>query len=169
MSLVLSNPYDDAFGGFGIFLNSAPGSGAWPAANRALLLPFVVPEPITIAKLWWFNGSSVSGNVKAAGGRQSDGLVLVQTASTAQSGTSVVQEADITDTTLAAGDYYLLLAMDNNTGTMFRGAPSGVALRMAGMAQEALTAFAIPTNLTPATLSAGYVPMCGYSLRTLVA
>jgi len=166
----LIHPFTDQFNGYALFLNSGPSTGAWPSANRAIYIPFVVSEPCTAVKMWWLNGTSVSGNVRAAIIRQPDLALLVQTASTAQSGTSAIQEADITDTLLSAGIYYAGLALDNGTGHILRSLISTTpAYRAAGVAQETLGSLTFPSTITPAALTSGQVPMVGISLRTLVA
>lgn len=148
---------------------SAPISAAWPAANRALYIPIIITEDVTVVKLWVYNGATASGNIdmaiyNSAFARQ------VTIGSTAQAGTNVIQEFNITDTALTAGTYYIGIAMDNTTGTTRRYSPygGGAQLQTWGMAQEA-SAFALPSTATPADVASAYIPICGIATRTQVA
>lgn len=149
---------------------TAPASSTWPAANRALYIPLLVTEDITVTKLWVRNGTTASGNIDmgiydSAFSRQ------VSIGSTAQAGTNVIQEFNIADTAITAGQYYIGIAMDNTTGTTFRysAAGGGAAIVQGwGMAQEA-SAFALPATATPADLASSFMPICGIATRTQVA
>lgn len=148
----------------------APVSTTWQSANRALYIPLLVTEDITVTKLWVLNGATAAGNIdmgiyNSAFARQ------VSIGSTAQSGTNVIQEFDITDTPLTAGQYYIGIAKDDTAGTTFTYAAAGggaKALQAWGMAQEA-TAFALPATATPADMASNVVPVCGIATRTQVA
>lgn len=147
-----------------------PTSATWSAANRAFYIPFILPQNATVVKLWVSNGAAVSGNVDMAL-YDATYARLVSIGSTAQSGTNAIQEFNIADTVVSAGRYYLGLALDNATGTTLVSGSVGASasLKMSGMAQEA-AAFPLPATATPAAFSATTtVPLCGLSLRTLVA
>lgn len=148
----------------------APGSGAWPDANRAIFIPFVLPADGTVVKLWCANGATASGNVDM-GIYDESGTRKVSIGSTAQVGTSRIQEFDIGDTALTAGRYYLAIAKNTTTGTVFRSSsPGGATLLNAGLGiLEQTTAFPLPATATFITSAMGYIPWCGLSLRTLVA
>lgn len=149
---------------------TAPASSTWPAANRALYIPLLVTEDITVTKLWVLNGTTASGNIDmgiydSAFSRQ------VSIGSTAQAGTNVIQEFNIADTAITAGQYYIGIAMDNTTGTTFRYSAAGGSAAIVqgwGMAQEA-SAFALPATATPADLASSFMPICGIATRTQVA
>lgn len=143
-------------------------SAAWVAANRAFHVPFYIPEVVTVVKLWWLNGSSVSGNVRIGIYRQSDLSLIVSSGAVAQAGTSAMQEADIADTVLTPGTYYVALALDNNIGHVLRSAPANTFLRAAGVTQES-SAYPLPPTMTPVVMSTACLPQCGMALRTLVA
>lgn len=143
-------------------------SGAWVAANRAIRVPLYLPRPATVKKLWWANGSAVSGNVDCGIYRASDKARITSTGSVAQTGTSALQEVDITDLELPAGVYLMSLVLDNGTGQIMRNAGSLPTFRLAGVTQEA-SAFPSPATATPAALATAYFPLFGVSLRTLVA
>src|ERR1044072_5106370 len=123
---------------------SAPSSAVFPAANRALYVPFRLSDPITVVKMFVLNGATVSGNIDV-GIYDAVGTRLVSKGSTAQAGTSAIQEFDITDTRLGPGLFYMAVAMDNGTATLFRKSINNFFLRAAGMFQQA-SAFALPRS-----------------------
>lgn len=148
---------------------ATPASATYPAANRAIYIPLVVTKDITVVKLWCVNGGVTSGNIdmgiyNSAFARQ------VSIGSTAQAGAGAIQEFDIADTALSAGLYYIGIAMDNTTGTLYRytSAIGGFHFQAYGLAQEA-SAFALPATATPADFATAYIPLCGIATRTQVA
>jgi hypothetical protein len=129
-------------------------SAAWPTANLAFYYGVVVLRPLTIYQIGTSNGATASGNVDV-GIYDFAGNRLVSSGSTAQSGTSVGQVFDITDTVLTPGNYFLAMAVDNITATFFRVSPSTEQLRCNGVYQQA-SAFPLPSTATFATPTAGY-------------
>jgi hypothetical protein len=148
---------------------AAPASTAWPSANRAILTPMRLPEIVTVTKLYWYNGATVSGNVDC-GIYTADGRLVVSTGSTAQAGTSAGQEVNITDTQIGPGIYYLALALSSATGTIFRTAPTLAFLKAMGLLQIA-SAVPLPASATLAAMATAYVPVVGAVIapRTLAA
>ncbi len=140
-----------------------PASAVWPLANRAIFVPFRLSRSIVAVKLFIFNGTVVSGNVDV-GLYDEFGTKLVSKGSTAQAGTSALQAFDITDTRLGPGLFYLAVALDTGTGTLFRAALAVQLLRVMGCAQMA-SAFALPAAATLATVSSAYLPVAGLSTR----
>lgn len=138
---------------------STPASAAFPAANDALLVPFYLHHSVLVKRLYSINGATASGNIDL-GIYSQDGARIVSIGSTAQSGTTTIQFFDITDTFLSPGRYYIAVAMDNTTGTLFRSNISVARLQALGMAKQA-TAFALPTSITFATVTALYLPLIG--------
>jgi hypothetical protein len=142
-------------------------SATYISANRAIYIPFALASTATFVKMFVINGAAVSGNIDV-GIYNEAGTRLVSSGSTAQAGTSAIQEFDITDTTLSEGIYYLAVAMDNTTGTLQRGTGSSLRLQMTGMAIQA-SAFPLPATATFAALAASdYVPCIAATTRTLV-
>lgn len=142
-------------------------SGAWPAANRCMFLPFVVYQPLIAVKMGVINGTTASGNLDI-------GIVddqqnrLVSAGSTAQAGTTQLQVVDITDTLLEPGVYYMALSMDGTTGTTGRWAvPLGEARAM-GILSQSLGSVAIPNPVTFAAAQDAYVPAMFLTARTVV-
>lgn len=143
-------------------------SAVWPSANLAVYMPVCVQIPCIITKFFSHNGTVASGNIDI-GLYTNDGCRLISTGSTAQSGTSVVQSVDVTDTLIGAGIYYIAMAMDNTTGTVIRVASNANLMRLHGMYQQA-SAFALPATATFATPSTNWICQYGALLspRTVI-
>lgn len=131
-------------------------SAAFPAANAAIYVPFRINKPIVVASIEVLNGATVSGNVDV-GIYNESGTRLVSSGSTAQSGTSVIQVFNITDTLLGPGLFYMALACSNTTSTFMRNAAPVYVSRPIGMAQQA-TAFPLPDPATMALMTVTFLP-----------
>ena len=154
------------------FSTDAWASAVYVAANRAIFFPFRIPHPLLVVKLFAANGTVVSGNIDV-GIYDVAGTRLVSSGSTLQAGISAIQEFNIADTLLGPGLFYLAVAMDNVTGTLFRGSSGGTApvplelLVTQGMAQQA-TAFPLPATATFAQVAQDYIPVIGLTTRVLI-
>jgi hypothetical protein len=149
-------------------LNNAV-SLAWPVANKAYFFPFILSKQITAVMMFTLNGATIGNNVDV-GVYSADGTRLVSSGSTAQSGSAnTIQTYNITDTTMGPGLFYLAMAMDGTTGTVFRQGMSTLQqATMLGCLQQ-LTAFALPAVATFATITTGsQVPVFGLSTRTVI-
>lgn len=152
---------------------NTPGSAAWPAANRAIYIPFKVSEPILVKRLFVYNGATASGNADIGiySSRAADRLPdvrLVSAGSTAQAGTSDLQVFDVTDTWLGPGLFYWAFALDNTTGTVtrlnFGGTREG---QLSGCMMQS-SALPLPAAATPASFSgfgSGMLPIVGLSTQ----
>lgn len=149
---------------------SNPTSGAWPASNRALYVPFTLRTAATVYKVFWANGATASGNVDMgifASTSGKPGALVISTGSTAQSGTDTLQTIDIADTQLVGGVlYYMALVNSGSTGTFYRyTTPVANLLTMLGCCQSA-TSLPLAANPTIATLASSYTPMFGLVFDT---
>lgn len=143
----------------------APASTAWPAANRAIFVPFLVYQPLVVVKMMISNGSTAAGNVDV-GVYDDQGNLLVSSGSTAQSGTGALQTFDITDTLLLPGLYYMAQAASTTSHTNVAWAPLALPGCM-GIAQMA-SALPLPATATFATATSSYVPGIAVTTRTLI-
>lgn len=142
-------------------------AAAWSAANRAYYVPFSVFSPLTVVKMFVVNGGTASGNIDV-GIYDAGGARLVSSGSTAQAGTSAVQEFNVTDTILNPGLYYLACAMDNTTGTVEVWNPSAGIMRAFGVCEQA-SAFALPATATFGAITTTLrVPFIGATTRSVV-
>lgn len=165
-SLLISPGAPEALGNELNGLGATTASGTWPVANKAIFVPFEVFEPITIVKLFVENGTAVSGNIDV-GIYDFKGTRLVSSGSTAQSGTSAIQEFDITDTLLLPGLYYLACVLDNTTGTLFRWSPSSSLCKALGVCEQT-SAFPLPSTATFAMPTSALVPPLFATQRSVI-
>ena len=144
----------------------AAASAVWPSANRALYIPFWLPTPITAVQMFSYNGATASGNIDV-GIYAEDGTRIVSAGSTAQAGTNALQAFDITDTLIGPGRYYLAIAMDNTTGTLFQAAYAARFMAGHGCFTQA-SAFPLPAVATFATSASSSNVAFGFSTRAVL-
>lgn len=134
----------------------AAASTAWPAANRALFIPFRLPRPYLVTQAVVGCGST-GGNNFDVGVYDAFGNRLVSSGATAR-GTTAEVVANLTDTMLGPGNYYMGLASDS-AGTFIALAPAQVGLvKMCGIKQMA-SAYVLPATATYATAASAFIPL----------
>ena len=125
-------------------------SRTWATANTAIALPFVVETSFVCANGLVHNGAAVSGNLDI-GIYTTAFAKVASSGSVAQAGVNTLQLVTLS-TTLAAGEYYMVLALDNVVGTVFGNSPTAPGTRLwKGFTMAA--AFPLPATLTPAANS----------------
>lgn len=140
-------------------------AAAWPAANRAIFVPFVLDVAELAQQMFWENGA-VAGT-SDIGIYDELGNRLVSSGATTNAGT--IQVANIADTSLAPGVYYLaLLASTVTTQTYWSGAVNVSALRAAGVRQQDVGAATLPATATFAALASSYLPFMGVSFQSVL-
>ena len=154
----------------GLFWPGSHTSVAWPTTNLVFYLPFRLPSPFVIEELWWGNGATVSGNVDVgiysagAGGPEAR---LLQSGSTAQSGTTALQRVNVTDYTIGRGNFYLAVTVDNTTATLRRASTLAAAVwpsQLCGVFEQTPGGFGLPAAATPVTAATNqYWPVCGFT------
>lgn len=132
-----------------------PISTAWPAANRAILVPFRLPKTVVAYQMVAGSGATASGNFDvgiydAAGNR------IVSGGSTAK-GNSVETIVNITDTTLGPGLYYMAMSADGTNNYMAITLTNATSPKFFGI-RQASTAFVLPATVTFETIAASFVP-----------
>lgn len=153
-----------------------PGSRTWGSAKRIAYVPFYLSSPVTIAKVFWHNGATAAGSADCGIYKDAAGVptsLIVNSTLTAQVGTNILQEVNITDTYLVEGAYWMALGFDSSTSTTFSAnAATGAHCRSMGMRDETSTAtpFVLPASATSTAPGDNpEFPIFGLSLRTLVA
>jgi hypothetical protein len=112
--------------------------------------------------------ASSSGNIDI-GIYGVDGTRLVSKGSTAMAGTNTLQIFDVTDTYLAPGDYFLAIALDNNTAIVWASALVAGMAPFLGIYIETLSDLPLPATATFAIASALLlVPLFGLTTRTVI-
>lgn len=142
-------------------------SAVYPSANLAIYVPFNLVTPVLAKQIFWYNGATVSGNVDV-GIYDEKKRKIISTGSTLQAGINSLQRIDITDTWLGTGLFFLAISMDNVTGTLFSNTSGNVMWwNILGVYQQA-TAFPLPDPATFATPTSDYMPMFGFTTRSVI-
>lgn len=153
------------YGGYGFLTmdnNMAPSlpdwlsmvtSTAWPVANLVMYYPFSIDRPLTVSKMGWQNGATVSASYHLDVGFYNEaGSKLVSTGSIAQGTLSTIQLAATTATyTLnGPGRYYYAITGDNVLLTVLMRAAQGIGTCAAwGIMEETTGGFGLPATWTP--------------------
>lgn len=148
-----------------------PAAATWPVVKLAIFVPFKLDTPYILRKLWWMNGGSVSGNVDCGVymADNTSGMLLASAGSTAQASTSVIQAVTLgTPVTLGPGRYYMALAIDNTTATVWRSTPGIPLAKAAGMAQQTLANLPLPATATFATIANDCMPLFGIASALVI-
>jgi hypothetical protein len=161
-------PAGEAFSNMGGVFTSTL---AWPTANLAIFTAIVVRNRVTIFQMGWLNGATL-GNDIDVGVYDRNLNKVISTGATAQSGTSVAQFVDITDTPLDAGLYYMAMSSNQSAaGIVAKGSTStaaSVTCRALGSFQMA-SAHPLPTTATVAAhASTMPVPLIMASLTATI-
>lgn len=149
-----------------IAATSFTAGGVWPAANRAIYVPFMVDQVVTAYQMA-FEVITQSGNCDV-GIYDVAGNRLVSKGSTAVAAAGF-QSIDITDTVLAPGVYFMAMNVDNTTASFTRSsAVSAVYQQVCGMQQQAVGAVTLPDPATFANPASAYIPMFGVALKSTI-
>lgn len=133
-----------------------PNDTTWPAANRAIFIPFRIAAPMVVRRLGLLKGAGVSGNFDL-GVYGEKGNRLVSTGSTPDTVSSNAQFVDVNDTVLTPGLFYMAMAADNTTLSILSGAVGTIQSMLLGMAQQS-SAFPLPATATFARIASGFQP-----------
>ena len=143
---------------------TAPASATGITANQAIYVPFVVTQPTTWTRGWWYNGSvgANQGNV-AVGIYDEAGNRLATTGAVAAAGDSVVQTAAFSASVfLYPGVYYVAYEPSasgvNATFGYSASLPRG---RFAGCYTQAVGSHPLPATATFATWASFVMPLYG--------
>jgi hypothetical protein len=146
-----------ASGGFRVEGAVVFATQAYPVANKALFQPFELPVAQVAKKIAWANSTTQNGNVDV-GVYDHVGNLIVSLGGVAM-GTVGIQIADIADTTLLPGYYFLAFVSSSSTGTFSRYAPSAMQLWSNGC-QEMASAYPLPAVATFTNPTSAYWPVC---------
>lgn len=137
-------------------------AAAFPAAQRAIYIPFTKDRADTAKQMFWENGG-VAGTTDV-GIYDVYGNRLVSSGAVTNAGT--IQITNITDTDLAPGLYYLaILASTVTTQTYWSAAVNSNTLRACGCQQQAVGASTLPATATFAAIASAYLPFVGISFQ----
>lgn len=141
--------------------SATPGAFTW-TANQAAYIPVSIPWQYPVARVFWVNGSSATGNADF-GIYTVSGKRIYSTGSTGQSGATTAQYVTPgTPFILDAGSYLFALAFSGTTSVAYGGLTPPSAIQLAGMGCLSQTsAFALPASATFATFAASGFVVCG--------
>lgn len=146
-----------------------PASGAWESANRAVYAPIVVPQQTVLKRFWWTNGATVGTAYSIEAGLYADaagapGAKIVTTGSVTQGTANRIQFADVTDTVVAPGRYWLYLSCSSTSATIHRNTNLSVGVtKLIRFEQDSVGPGSAPATATPATSTANNQPVFGFS------
>jgi hypothetical protein len=143
-------------------------SGQWEAADRCVYLPILVQSTCVARRLWWANGATVSASYNIDCGIYRDaghkpGTLLVSAGSTAQGTASTVQFADVTDTLLAPGRYWLGMGSSSASATFFRTVMVGSTAIDAAVRLQEASAVPLPATATPVESTSANLYLFGFA------
>lgn len=162
-------PFSSESLGPGTRVTGSAAVGSATLGNQvARFFPWVIETPIVIVKGFTMNGTTANGTIDV-GVYDHEFNLIVAAGATTQSGTSAIQEYDITDTTLMPGRYWMACVC-NGTGTVF-GRAINDEIELATMpllVQGSQTS--LPSTATAAkdTGSAPVIPVFGFSTSTVI-
>jgi hypothetical protein len=144
---------------------NTPASAVHPVANSAFFYPMAVPINYTVKRMWWLNGATLAGTVDV-GVYKEDGTRAVSAGSTSPTPINSIQFADVADTLLTPGMYYLAISASLGTTTFWRHVLQGIDDgRALGIVQQA-TAHPLPTTATFAQMASNHLPYFGMTNTT---
>lgn len=146
----------------------AIGAASWQANNRAIYMPFTLPDYATVARFQYLNGNNV-GNIDLGIYDAASYTRIISTGSTAKGTATTCVFIGVTDIVLPPGDYYMGVVVSSTGGSLQRlafaadvGDQVGMC-RICGLLQEDLGATTLPTTMTPVAVAQNYVPIIGFS------
>lgn len=139
-----------------------PASSSWGATDQGVYLPFVLPWDYPVARVFWANGSSTTGNGCLAIYNKHRNR-LFTTGSIARVGVSSLQYVSVGSTPLLlpAGEYYLGLSIGTTTNAV-NGSTSVTAAiaRGMGILQQASVG-TLPDPMVPIAPTQPIYPLVG--------
>jgi hypothetical protein len=153
--------------GFEIVAASAPSSTTFEAAAAAAYFPILVQTTCMVRRLWWANGATVDAGYNIDVGIYADsaaqpGVLLLGTGNTAQGTALQVQFAEVTDTTLTPGRYWLAIACSSASATfMVSTLPVGATNAVTRFEQS--SASPLPASATPVETAQLKVYLFGFA------
>lgn len=134
----------------------SPTSVTWRAAHHAYYWPVIVEKPLTVVEMAWINGTTVTNNLDV-GIFDITGHRIVSLGSTPQSGASAIQIADIADTALDPGNYFLAMSADATNLTVDANVNYDLGQLRANGVCETASSFPLPSSITLAGITTTFL------------
>lgn len=149
-----------------VLRGSTNASAAYPAANLAIYVPFVLESPVTVYETFVVSGSLTTSNATEIGVYDTAGTRLFTTATTVNVANDVINSSGMTDYVLSPGAYYMAFACDGTRNFFATSFVAGLYQSFGFMEQTGLTGANLPTTATFAAYTRAYLPQFGLNLRT---
>lgn len=146
-------------------LTAATSSAAWPAANLAIYVPFVLERAVTVTEVWVETGSLTTSNGIEIGCYDTGGNRLFTQAMTITTASDTVTSSGMTDYVLPAGTYYMAMACDGTRNFMAGALSLAIYGGFGCVEQTGLTGASLPSTWTPVAFTRSYLPLFGFSLQ----
>lgn len=144
-------------------------AGVWPVANKGIYIPVQVLVSCTVYQLGWLNGATVGTNTVDVGIYSEAGTRLISTTPTLTSGASALQTVNIADTVLTPDTYYLAMAMNGTTDTVFRSAAGFIQGVTTGVGEQTgLTSGTLPATFSLSALASSFFPAVAAAFESAV-
>lgn len=139
---------------------------SWPSASLGIYIPFALPFPYPVARVFICNGATVTKNFDI-GVYTFDGGRIFSTGATAQSGASAIQYVSLaSQVLLTPGSYYMAVTMSGTNGTAIAtNSGSVISMRMSGCLQQA-SITTLPATATFAAVANAFWPLFGLTRTT---
>lgn len=129
-------------------------------ANMAVYIPVSLSWTYPVKRLFWWNGSSTTGNADVGIYDSEGDLVVSGGGNIVRSGASAPQFVSV-NALLMPGNYYFAFVVNGTTNAVLGGTISLVAGRQSGCLQQSLASPTLPATATFAQWTAVAVPIIG--------
>lgn len=145
----------------GIFAPGNTQSGGWPTNNKAIFVPFALPWPYPVQRMFCVNGGTVTGTIDL-GIYSESGVRIWHAGSTTQAGASSRQYITPSPVfILPPGAYYFAMSASTAGASVHKWNIGTTNERMIGLLQQ-LTAHPLPATMTGVTVTTtNFVPNIG--------
>lgn len=138
----------------------APAAQNW-TANLAVYVPFHLPVPFPVQRVFWLNGSTTTGSSVDFGVYTDDGIKVFSTGVTAMLAGPSFQYASVAARLLDPGSYYFAWACDGTTNRANVTLVPAADGELMGLLVQQLGSLALPATMTEAAYAGQGLPGCG--------
>lgn len=131
-------------------------------SGLAAYLPFAIPWPYPVHRVFWVNGSTISSTNVNFGIFDEGGTQVYSTGATAMVGASALQYVSVaTPFVLPARMYYFAWTCNGTTNRGWTVSGTANTSRLAGLLEET-SAYPLPATMTPVAFTRAWGPnLCG--------
>lgn len=138
-----------------------PVSATYTTANQARYYPISIPFAYPVHRVFWVNGSSVSGTRDFAIYTKEYKRIYSTGSQSASGGSAPQYYSTGLPILLQPGDYYFGFNCSATTNAVWGKTVSAESQRFAGILQQAVGAVTLPDPMVPAAASVASINICG--------